>query len=166
MSGTALSLNRSELIARLLWIFPAILLFLTIDQVNVALDLRRTLAEGTSAEAEIVGIDRTDRADITMASARLRIPLEGGDVLERELPMPITFIQELEGLKTVEVRLDAGADQEVVIAELGRAQWRLAAINSAMAFLALILVSIGVFAWNRYLKRKGDPADRIHEEAV
>lgn len=148
------------LVARILWIFPAILLFLTIDQLNVAFDLRRTLAEGTSAEAEIVAIDRTDRADITMASARLRVPMESGEVLERDLPMPITFVEELEGRETMEVRLNPGADQEIVIAELGRAQWRLAAINSGMAFIALILVSIGVFAWNRYLQRKGDPANR------
>ncbi len=161
-----MALNRSVLVARLLWIFPALLLFLTINQGMVAFDLRQTLTEGSPASAEVLAIERTDRVDVTMASARLRVPLPGGEVVERELPLPITFAQDLEGSDTLDVRVSPGADQEIVIAELGRAQWRLAAINSAMSLIGLVLLSIGVFAWNRYLKRKGDPAARRPEEAA
>lgn len=160
-----MALNRSVLVARLLWIFPAILLFLTINQANVAIDLRQTLDGGTAAEAEVLEIAKTDRVDVTMASARLRVPLPDGRVVERELTMPITFAQDLEGSETLDVRVSPGADQEIVIAEVGRAQWRLAAINSAMSFIGFVLLTVGVFAWNRYLKRKGDPAARAPSAA-
>lgn len=132
----------------------------------VAFDLRETLDRGTSATAEVIAIDKTGRVDVTMASARLRVPLPNGDVVERELTLPITFAEDLEGSDSLEVRVSPGADQEIVIAEVGRAQWRLAAINSAMSFIGLVLLSVGVFAWNRYLRRKGDPAARRPEEAA
>lgn len=154
------------LVARLLWIFPAILLFLTINQANVALDLRDTLSAGVPAEADVLAIETTDRADITMASVRLRVVLPEGEVVERELPLPITFAKDLQGSDRLDVRVNSGADQEIVIADLGRAQWRLAAINSGMSLIGFVLLTIGVFAWNRYLRRKGDPAARTVEEAA
>jgi len=161
-----LALDRSVLVARLLWVIPAILLFLTINQAKVALDLRETLEDGVPVEAEVIEIETSGRVDVTMASARLRLQLPEGEVVERELPLPITFAEDLQGSERLEVRVNPGADQEIVIAELGRAQWRLAAINSAMSLIGLVLVTIGVFAWNRYLRRKGDPARRTLEEPV
>lgn len=146
------------LVARLLWIIPGILLFLTINQGMVALDLRQTMRDGRLIEAQVLEFSTTDRADITMASIRLRILMPDGSTTDRELPLPITFVRMLEGRDSLDVYLDSGADQEVVIAEIGRAQWRLAAINGGISFIGLILVSWGVFAWNRFLQTKGDPA--------
>ncbi len=153
-----MALHRSVLVARLLWIIPGLLLFLTINQAMVALDLRETLRDGRLVEAEVVEFSTTDRADITMASVRLRVPMPDGSNSERELPLPITFVRMLDGSDSLRVYLASGADQEVVIAEIGRAQWRLAAINGGISFIGLILVSWGVFAWNRFLRKKGDPA--------
>lgn len=156
--------SRSRVVARLLWIFPAILLILTINQILVAVNLRNTMSQGDEETARVLAIETTDRADITMASVRLRVPMEQGAV-ERDLPMPITFARQLREGQDVNVLVNPGSDQEIVIAEFGRAQWRLAAVNSGMGFIALALFAVGVFAWNRYLDRKGDPADRQVDRA-
>lgn len=159
----SVALHRSLLVARLLWIFPAILLFLTINQVMVALDLRKTVEAGDVRRAEVIALETTDRVDITMASARLRVPMEDGSTIERELPLPITFVKTLqsEGRDSLDVYMEPGSGGGVVIAEIGRAQWRLAAINGGIAVFGFVLLSWGVFAWNRYLDRKGDPADAV-----
>lgn len=154
-----MALHRSLLVARLLWVVPVLLLFLTINQGMVALDLRETVRGGELVSAEVLAYETTDRADITMASVHLRFPSSDGTLVERELPLPITFVRTLEGRDTLDVFVSSGADQEVVISEIGRAQWRLAAINGGMSLIALLLVSWGVYAWNSYLEEKGDPAD-------
>lgn len=155
---------RSRVVARLLWILPVILLILTINQIMVAADLRATMSQGDTATASVLAIETTDRAEITMASVRLRVPIDR-EMVERDLPMPITFARQLREGQDVDVLVNPGSDQEIVIAEFGRAQWRLAAINSGMSFIALLLFTVGVFVWNRYLDRKGDPADRTVERA-
>lgn len=151
---------RSRFVARLLWIFPAILLFLTINQIKVALDVRETLNRGVPRTAEVVEIYKTNRVDVTYGYVQLRVPTDGG-VIERRLSMSISLLPELAGKDSVEVRLLAGEDQEIVVTAVARTQWRMAAINSAMSFVGLILLTIGVGAWNRYLRREGDPADRV-----
>lgn len=153
-----MALHRPPLVARLLWIVPGILLFLTVNQALVAIDLRDTMEDGQLVAAEVLEFSTTERADITMASIRLGVPMPDGSTDVHELPLPITFVRMLEDRDSLNVYLASGADQEVVIAEIGRAQWRLAAINGGISLIGLILVSWGVFAWNRFLVRKGDPA--------
>jgi hypothetical protein len=158
--------KRSFFIARSLWIFPAILLVLTVNQVDVATDLHRTLTEGRPAVAEIFGYESSGRVDITYDFVNLRVRLEDGTVIEREqMSLPHVFAPELEGRQTVDVRVLPGADQPIVIEALGQAHWRIAATNAAMSAIGFILLSIAVFAWNRYLRRKGDPAYRSAEQA-
>lgn len=153
--------RHGSLIARLLWIFPAILLFLTINQMMVARDVRETLTHGVPARAEVVEIFSSNRADVTYGYIRLRIPT-GGGVRERRLSMPLSLLNAMEGADSLDVRLlpGAGDDVDVVIADVARPQWRIAAINAGISFFGLILVTVGVWAWNRYLTRKGDPAGR------
>lgn len=155
----------SVFIARALWIFPAILLVLTINQIDVSSDLRLTFTEGQLATAEIVGFETSNRADVTFDYVSLRVPLADGTVLQQErMALPHSFAPRLAGMETVEVRVLPGADQPIVLAALGRAHWRMAAINASMCAVGFFLLSIAVFAWNRYLKRKGDPA-RLPAEA-
>ena len=147
------------LVARLLWAFPALLVLLAANQAAVMTQLRETVRSGVLTKAEVVSISTTDRADITMASIRLRAPGADGAHAEYALPLPITFARALAGSDSLDVFLAPDASQEVVIAEIGRAQWRLAGMNSGIALLGAVLLSWGVFAWNRRLRKKGDPAD-------
>ncbi len=149
----------SFLAARLLWAFPALLALLAANQAAVTMELRETVRSGVLAKAEVLALSTTDRADITMASVRLRAPQADGAPTEHTLPLPITFARALEGRDSLDVYLARGASQEVVIAEIGRAQWRLAGINGLVALFGALLLSWGVYAWNRHLRTQGDPAD-------
>lgn len=144
------------LIARLLWIFPAILLFLTMYLTKAAVDIKKTLDDGEIARAEVLELYKTDRVDVTYGFARLRLPLQGA-IVERKLSMPTSFIEELQGRDSVDVRVRPGGDQEVVIVDVARPQWRMAAINASISLLGFVLLSIAVFSWNRYLSRRSDP---------
>ncbi|MEX0746549.1 MAG: DUF3592 domain-containing protein [Rhodothermales bacterium] len=143
------------LIARLLWIFPLILLFLTVYLAKAAVDIKETLDEGEVVRAEVLELYKTGRVDVTYGFARLRVPM-GGRLVERKLSMPTSFIEELEGRDSVDVRVRPGHDQEIVIVEVARPQWRMAAINAGISLLGFILLSIAVFSWNRYLHRRSD----------
>ena len=151
--------RRGVVIARLLWILPAILLYLTVNQIGVALDIRQTLDRGEQARAEVIEIFMTNRADVTYGYVRLRIPTNGSTI-ERQLSMPLSLLNAIEGSDSLDVRLLPDEDVDVVVAELARPQWRMAASNAGMSFIGLILLTVGIYSWNRYLKREGDPADR------
>ena len=149
-------------IARLLWVFPVLLLALTIYQADVAADLRHTLRDGLPAVAEVTGFYSTNRVDISYDYISLKVEMPDGSVLAHEkMALPHSFVPLVEGKTQLEVIVLPGADQEIVIEPIGRAHWRIAAINAAMCLVALVLSGMGVFAWNRYLARQGDPALRI-----
>ncbi len=151
--------NLPRIVARLFWLIPVFLGLLAAHQVNTALDLRHTMRHGELVTAEVLEVHQENRVDITYDYVSLRVPLAGGRVLTREkLSLPHTLITQMVGKETVDVRVLPGADQEIVIAELGPTQWRIAAINALISGLAALCFAIGVFAWNRYLRRKGDPA--------
>ena len=165
--------KRIRVVARLMWVLPAILLFLAINQAKVAGDIRHTLEAGIPATAEITNVQKENRVDVTYDYVDLRVVLEDGRVFTKEtLSLPHSLFPLIENQEAVEVRVLPGAAQEIVIASSGgpdarliaRPQWRLAAINAAMSFVGFILFAIGVFAWNRYLGRRGDPGERSAEE--
>ena len=156
----------SFFVARILWVLPALLFVLTIHQIDVALDLHETLTRGTPAVAEVTEFRTTNRAEIKFDEIGLRATLPDGRVVEQaHMSIPHSFAQELAGRQTLDVRVLPGADQPLVIASLGRAHWRMAAINAAMSALGFVLLAFGVGAWNRYLRRRGDPAQQVPEAA-
>ena len=67
--------NAARFIARMLWILPAVLLFLTLHQAKVALDLRATWQQGTSAVAEVLHYENSNRVDVTYGYVSLRVSL-------------------------------------------------------------------------------------------
>ncbi len=154
-----------RLVARALWIVPAFLFLLVPHQAKVAYDLRQTLREGVPAVAEVTEVHQENRVDVTYDWISLRVLMADGSVIEKErMALPHTLITPLQDKETVAVRVVPGADQEVVVTEIASTQWRIAALNAAMSGGAALIFGICVFAWNRYLKRKGDPAFQEIEE--
>ncbi len=146
-------------LAWLLWVFPALLLVLTIHQGIVALEIRETFNHGIPAVAEITNTFTTDRVDVTYDFVGVRVRLPDGRMFEREeMPVPHTFYRQIISQPQIKVLLRPGSSQPVVFAQTGHAHWRMAAINAAISFMAFLIVTVGVFSWNRYLSRRGDPS--------
>lgn len=157
--------DSTHIVARLLWIAPLFLALLAGHQGKTAYDLHRTLTHGEEAMAEVTEVHSENRVDVTYDYVDLRVHLEGGRVLEREkLSLPHTLINQVEGKKAVPVKVLPGAPQEVVLAELGHSQWRIAAFQAVFAAVAALLFGVGIYAWNRYLHRQGDPAEQEASE--
>jgi len=141
-------------IARLAWIAPALLLFLTIHQFRTAVNLQTTLDEGTLAWAEITRYDRTDRKDVTYVSLDIRVRMPDGSFFEREnLTLPYSIGHRV-GTDSIQVKVSPGAGQEVVFSEIGKTHVSIAWSNTAMSFIALIIAFVAVFSWNRLLSRR------------
>ncbi len=147
--------NAARIVARILWFAPALLLFLTLNQAKVSLDLRRTWQQGAPAVAEVLAFENANRVDVTYGYVSLRVPLEDGQVLTKEkLSLPTPLLERLEDAQTLAVHVQPGAAQEVVIDRLMPAHWLIAAGQSGMALLATLLFGAGVFWWNRSLRRQ------------
>ena len=148
-------------VARILWAFPALLLFLTVNQADVAYDLRQTLEEGTPAVAEVTGSFIKDRVDIQFGYLNLRVPMEEGeDLVQDKMALPYTLIKRIETASELDVMVRRGADQQIVITQIGGTQWKIAAMQSGICFVTFFMAATGLFFWGRLLKREGDPGHR------
>ncbi len=149
----------SRFVARILWASPIFLLALGIYQINVARQVRLTLDEGEEATAEVIEYKRVDRQDITFAEVSLRVRMKDGTTFLREkMSLPYSLSFRIKDERELSVRVMPGASQEVVIAEIAATQSRIAWMNAAISLVGCLLLAIAVFAWNRFLDRKGDPA--------
>lgn len=150
----------SLIVARLLWVFPALLLALGLYQIDVGRDIRATLREGVPTTARVTAFESSGRVDVTYDYVSLSVEVDGERIEREKMSLPHAFAPLVEGRQEIEVVVWPGADQEVVIREVGDTHARIATLNGAMALLAALMVGTGVGAWHVYLRRKGDPADR------
>ena len=149
------------LISRLLWGVPALLLFLSINQAIVATDIKHTLEHGADAIANVLEMRVNDRVDIPFGYVSLQVPLKDGtDLVQEKMALPYTLLPQVQHQETLDVRVLKGASQQIVISKIASTQWKMAAMQSAMCLVGFIMAGLGVFFWNRYLNRKGDPAER------
>jgi hypothetical protein len=154
-------------VARAAWLAPLLLLGLSIHQVKVTYDLHATKVQGVDATAEVLEMKKGNRSDVTYDYASLRVSLPDGATLTRErLSLPHGIVPPLLEKETLRVRVQRGASIPVVITEqigptpVVDTQMRIAGINGLMSLGAALLFGIGIWYWNRSLRRDGDPADR------
>lgn len=161
-SGYSLSTPRSivasrtvKTIARIVWIFPLLMVFLTVDQAKVAYDLHQTWEHGTPAIAEVTDYERSNRVDVTLDYVGLRVPLEDGGVLDQpRMSLPHSLAPRLEDQATVAVHVRPGAPQEIVIDQLMPAHALIAAGQSGMAFFTALMLAGGFYWWNRNIRQQ------------
>ncbi len=143
-----------------MWVIPASLLFLAINQARVAVDIRHTLEQGADAVAEVIEFRINERVDIPFGYISLRVDLEGGASLVKEkMALPYTLLPQVRYLDSVDVRVLPGASQPIVIAEIASTQWKMAGLQSLICLVGFLMAGAGVFFWNRMLYQKGDPAE-------
>lgn len=147
-------------IARIAWLVPLALLGLAINQADVARDIHETLRDGVLAVATVTDYERVDRADVTYGYVSLDVRMPDGATFTRDrMSLPHTLMQQLgDDVETLEVLVLPGADQDVVVAVVAQTQWKIAAIQAAISFVAALMALAGVLGWNRLMTR-GDGSD-------
>lgn len=159
-------------VARALWIAPAFLALICAHQVWTAYTFSQTMQQGTPTTAQVTKLEQSNRVDVTYDYINLRVALpDGGTLTKKKMSVSHTIAPLLANKKRLAVWVRPGAAQDVVIRErgpygqeIGRKQQREAVVNAAMSGLAALLFGFGVFWWNGYLKREGDPAAQSAEE--
>lgn len=151
----------TRLVSRVAWVVPLFFLVIALHQAKTSYDLNATIAAGEPATAEVLEVHEENRVDVTYDWVSLRVPLDDGSVITKDkLALPHSLVPMIADKETVEVRVNPGASQEVVITSIVNTQWRIAAMNSAIALVAALLFGGGVWYWNRSLAEEGDPAQR------
>ncbi len=155
-----------------MWLAPLLLVLYGLYLLKVPFDYRRTLTDGVEMNADIVELHIDERVDVSMDYVTLAVTLPDGErMVEEHVPMPHSLASILAGHETVPVRVLPDSPKPIVIVSdggrvaLGRALWRLSAINGVMCLLMAMIFGTGIALWNRYLTRNGDPAER-HVEAM
>lgn len=145
----------SRAVARLAWVIPIGLLALTIQQAKVTRDLNHTLEQGEAARAEVLRYFRSDRKDVTHAEVDLQAVLSDGTTRNwMNLALPYTIAHRIDEMDSVDVMVNVGGGQEVVIQEIGGTQLRIAMSNAAMALVVFLITLALVWGWNRYITRE------------
>ena len=159
-------------VAQIAWLAPLLLVGLTAHQAKVAYDLHTTRTNGASATAEVLEVHSEDRTDVTYDYVSLRVTLPDGDTFtRRKMSLPHGIRPPLRHRETLQVRAQPGASIPIAITEkigptpVVETQVRVAGINGLMSLGAALLFGIGIWFWNRSLRRDGDPADRGLTEA-
>ena len=147
-----------NLVARIAFLVPLVLILLCAHQIKTALDLSRTRADGTLAQAHVLRYERSDRKDVTHVELDLEAMLPDGEMFVKErLALPYSIGHRVEE-DSLAVLVLPGSAQEVVIASIIRTQISIAWSNAGMAFMAFLMAFVGVIAWNRFLNRPQDSA--------
>lgn len=146
-----------------MWIGPVFLLAIAAWLVWAGFEQREAAERGTVVTASVDTLVVRERSEITRGSAVFRYTPPGGTAeVTRDVELPMSFLKELQAHpgRPVDLRVLPGNDQ-VVLANHGRAQWILTFSFAAMALLGALGLTWMVAAWNRYLAREGDPALRM-----
>jgi hypothetical protein len=154
-------------VAQVVWLVPVLFFFLSLHQGKVVYDLHGTKVAGTPAVADVLEIKKGNRSDVTLDYVSLQVDLpDGGTRTRNKLSLPHGLVPPLLERKTLKVRVKEGASIPIVITEkigptpVVDTQMRIAGINALMSLGAALLFGLGVWFWNRSLRREGDPADR------
>ena len=144
-----------QIIARFFWIVPIALIGLSVNQGMVAHQLRSTWNDGVSAIARVENFDTTNRADVTYGYTHLLIILPDGQMIERErMSLPQSLWSRVKGKDSLEVSVQPGAPQEVVIDQLMPAHWLIAASQMGISLMGALLSAVLAFFWNRSFNKE------------
>ena len=146
-----------KIIAKALWLVPILMFVYSFYLLRAGLDQKSTADGGFQTTAEVTNVDVGQRSEITYGEMDLEFVDSEGNQVAETLPLPLSLLFMVRDEKTVEITYDPESSKPVVINRISRALWRMSLINALICLVSALLLVIPVFAWNRYLKKHGDP---------
>ncbi len=144
-----------QVIARIFWFVPLVLVGLAVNQGYVAMQLRKTWNTGESAIAMVEKFDVTNRADVTYGYIHLRVLLPDGQMIERQkMSLPQSLWSRVKGQDSLQVHLRPGSSQEIVIDRLMPAHWLIAASQMGISLIGALFSGVLAHFWNQSFRRE------------
>lgn len=138
----------------LIWLLPAAFTFLCLHQGMVWYGILDTYENGDSYTAEVVDYELKQIAAQTNGYIVLRFEDQQDREIRKKLSLPVEMAGQLQQIRVVPIRYQAGAFQEIVIMPTYGTQKGLVLTNLAMAIVALFITVIIAVAVHRYARKK------------
>ena len=149
---------------RLLWLIPLALIGLLLHQARVAYSVQYTLTAGQPVAANVLNLQMKDMVAQTHGLVELEVPLANGQTYHKNMTVPAAWVYVLNKntLNTLNVPSLDGAFEDVVIDDIARVQFRTTIINIGVLLTFILMISLALIWWQRYLNKHGDPAYRSY----
>lgn len=143
----------------LIWIIPAYLIFLVIQQGMVYMGTQTTFAKGEQYEAEIMDLEIKQIAAQSNGFVVLRFETEDGTTIERKKTLSIQMAQQILQSPSVLISYRPNGYPEIVIHPTYAIQVKTSFYNMAVAIVGAIVMVIAAFYIQRYSNRKSKSND-------
>ncbi|WP_372633695.1 hypothetical protein [Fodinibius sp.] len=138
----------------LVWLIPATFTFLCLHQGMVWYGIVDTYENGDSYTAEVIDYELKQIAAQTNGYIVLRFEDQQDREIQKKLSLPVEMAGQLQQIRVVPIRYQAGAFQEIVMMPTYRTQRGLVLTNLAMAIVALFITVIIAVVVHRYAGKK------------
>ncbi|MEX2640999.1 MAG: hypothetical protein WD266_09945 [Balneolales bacterium] len=137
----------------LLWLLPAALLGLGIQQTLVYYGLQNTLANGQEYQAEVIDVQLKHMSAQSNGMIVLRFHPDGREPVVRKLSVPLQNAGKLMESETLGIRYLSGSYQPVVILSTIWFHTRMVLVNIGVIFLSFLITAPASFLAHRYAER-------------
>ena len=138
----------------LLWLAPAYLLFIFIQQIAVYNGATTTFEEGESYISEVIDFDVKQIAAQSNGYVIIRFQPNNSEVIERKLSLSIQMAQQILNASSLPVRYLEGNYPEIVLVPIYELQKGIAFSNSFVAATGLLIVLVIAFFATRFANKR------------
>lgn len=159
-------MNRYYLIF-LIWLLPLYFVFQSGYQIYTYFGIISTYDEGNSYVAKVTDFDVKQIAAQTNGYVVLRFTTAEGDVIERQLSLPVQFAQVIMDSEVIPIRYKENSAKQIVMIPVYELQKKVIRVNIAVTGIGLVVTLIISFFVSKYALRKiRDGDEKLEIERV
>ncbi len=138
----------------LIWLLPAYLLFLIIQQGFVYTGTIDTYENGQSIAADVLDFDIKQIAAQSNGYVVITFPDPDGKIQERKLSLSVQMAQRIIDTAVIPIRYKADSFQDIVMIPTYELQKSTSLINMVVAFIGCLALIFASFLASRYATKK------------
>ncbi len=147
----------------LIWLLPFYFVLQSGYQVYTYLGIVNTFQNGDSYVAEVTDFEIKQIAAQTNGYVVLKFTTSEGDIIERQLSLPVQFAQIIMNSEVIPIRYNENSAKQIVIIEVYDLQKKVVRINIAVTLIGLIVTLILSYYASKYARRKMKEGDEKME---